>query len=114
MTKENFWLADTVAALVDTGVAPEHVAALLEHAEELGNMSPYAVHFRQALCRKMAKSKIADDSTVKIFLDLFEVGFAMGIMTGAIAQYQESQEIFKDTSKAKRLKMAVSGQLTMV
>lgn len=114
MTKENFWINETIAAFVDTGVAPEHVAALLEHGEALGDMCPYAVHFRQALCAKMAKSKTADDSTIRIFLDLFEVGFAMGTMTGAVAQYQESQEIFKGTSKAKRLKMAVSGQLTMV
>ena len=113
MAKENFWLADTVAAFLDTGAAPEHVAALLEHAETLGDMCPYAVHFRQALCAKMAKSK-ADDSTIRIFLDLFEVGFTMGIIAGASAQYQESQETFKSSSKAKRLKMAVSGQLTMV
>lgn len=59
--------------------------------------------------RRMAKA--ADDSTVKLFLELFEVGFTMGILAGASAQYQETQETFKGASAKDRLQMVIKGTI---
>lgn len=111
MTKANYWIDTVIPAFIETGVDPVLAGALLENAETLGNMCPYAIHFRQAICTKLAKSKIADDKTTKVFLDMFEVGFTMGIMAGVSAQYQETQEIFKGASTKDKLKMVISGDI---
>ena len=111
MTKENFWLNEVIPAFTETGADPSHVAALLEHAEKLGDLCPYVIHFRQAVCNKLAKSKIADDTTTKVFLDMFEAGFTMGIIAGAGAQYMETQEEFKNASAKERVKMVLSGEV---
>jgi hypothetical protein len=111
MTKENIWLNDVIPAFTETGADPSQVAALLEHAEKLGDLCPYVIHFRQAVCNKLAKTPYANDNTTKVFLDMFEAGFTMGIIAGAVAQHTETQEEFKSASTKERVKMVLSGEV---
>lgn len=111
MEKANYWIDTAIPAFTNTGIDPVHAGALMAHAEQLGYMCPYVVRFRQSLCSKMANSKVADDETTKVFLDLFEVGFTMGILAGMGAQIKETQETFKGANIKERIKMILYGEI---